>query len=395
MMRSSLLPLILILLSSALGELEAKSPAFVICNTNTRNTNTRYGYDYNVGVGCIRSSLVVQQAKTVVTHRSSTHADAVHQDLAMGTKVYDIRPHNVAIPTSAVTKLFGAISANSILNTCKYILAENTRISNELQDNKILFKGRNVLVGLCIILPFFVLVPFLEIVLRHSLLKSVGAIIFGFVLHEFMHWGHALIWMPILFSLFAPRQLIAGRGKDRGATINRTRCCAEAEVDKGDESVNNHQNVVNALSKIVPHGINMSDIDMLRFALAYPNDELKAVAALKKTVEWRQSAGKSIIEAAQNAVTKATLNFGWEDDDAIRNAAPHANVINKFITSKAVITIGTEGGDLVSVIRASQIDSTRLMDSASVEQVRMPFISFDDLSFDIHSNTSMQSNSGM
>merc|ERR1712232_1340954 len=67
-------------------------------------------------------------------------------------------------------------------------------------------------------------------------------------------------------------------------------------------------------------------------------------------------------------VEEATADGGW-NNDPVRNAAPHSELINKYITPKAVITTSTEAGDLVYVIRASQIDDKELMDNASVEQV--------------------------
>jgi len=67
-------------------------------------------------------------------------------------------------------------------------------------------------------------------------------------------------------------------------------------------------------------------------------------------------------------VAKATAGGGW-DNVPVRDAAPHGDIINKFITPKAVITTSTEDGDLVYVIRASQIDDKALMDAATVEQV--------------------------
>ena len=82
----------------------------------------------------------------------------------------------------------------------------------------------------------------------------------------------------------------------------------------------------------------------------------------------RQTTGKHIVEAARDAVAMATANGGW-DNDVVRNAAPHADIINPFITPKAVITTSTEDGDLVYVIRASQINDKELMDNATVEQV--------------------------
>ena len=132
----------------------------------------------------------------------------------------------------------------------------------------------------------------------------------------------------------------------------------------------NNMYVVSKLSKVVPNEMEMSDIDLLRFALAHPNDEVKARQALEKTIEWRQTAGKRIVNAAREAFAEATANNGEVDKDVLLRYAPYADIINKYITSKAVITTSTEEGDLVSVIRPSSIDDKKLMDNATPEQVR-------------------------
>lgn len=102
--------------------------------------------------------------------------------------------------------------------------------------------------------------------------------------------------------------------------------------------------------------------------LAKPDNEKEAENLLLDAIDWRKGKGKQIVDAAQAAVEKATANGGW-DNDFVRDAAPHAKLINDFITPKAVITTSTEDGDLVYVIRASQIDDKALMDKASVDQV--------------------------
>ena len=135
-------------------------------------------------------------------------------------------------------------------------------------------------------------------------------------------------------------------------------------------ALTSNRNVVSSLSKVVPYGMKMSDIDLLRFALANPNDEVKARQALEKTIEWRQTAGKRLVNAAREAFAEATANNGEVDNDVLLRYAPHADIINKYITSKAVITTSTEEGDLVSVIRPSSIDDKKLMDNATPEQVR-------------------------
>lgn len=158
-------------------------------------------------------------------------------------------------------------------------------------------------------------------------------------------------------------------GKTSNARSTRLTATAYKIGAKTEGMLTNNRYVVDSLSKIAKSSdIEMSDIDLLRFALAYPDDVKEAEKALKNAIKWRQTTGKSIVDAAKGAVAKATSNGGW-DNDVVRDAAPHADVINDFITPRAVITTSTEDGDLVYVIRASQIDDKKLMDKCSVEQV--------------------------
>ena len=130
----------------------------------------------------------------------------------------------------------------------------------------------------------------------------------------------------------------------------------------------NNRFVVQELKKALPEDVAMSEIDLLRFALAHPDDERAAEKVLREAIRWRQTKGKRIVESAREAVEKATANGGW-DNDPVRDAAPHADLINPFITPKAVVTTSTEDGDLVYVIRASQINDREMMDKVTVEQV--------------------------
>lgn len=127
-----------------------------------------------------------------------------------------------------------------------------------------------------------------------------------------------------------------------------------------------NRKVVDALSSI---SSDVSETARLRFALAF-GTQSEAEGALRSAVRYRgQTKGKSVVDAAKNAYDTATAaDNGW-DNEVVRNAAPHANVINRFITSKNIITSSTDAGDLVYVIRASLIDDKTLMDNVSIDQL--------------------------
>lgn len=110
-----------------------------------------------------------------------------------------------------------------------------------------------------------------------------------------------------------------------------------------------------------------SEITILRFCLQFPN-QADAESALKANNRWRNGSGRNIVDSAAKAVEDATAGGGWEND-VVRAAAPHATKINKFITSKNILTMSMDEGDLLYVIRASSIDDKALMDKVSVDEL--------------------------
>jgi hypothetical protein len=109
------------------------------------------------------------------------------------------------------------------------------------------------------------------------------------------------------------------------------------------------------------------ELTLLRFALAFPN-QAEAKQALRDTVAWRTGKGQSIVNSAAEAVAKATAGGGW-DNEAVRAAAPHATTINRYITPKNILTLSSDEGNLVYVIRASLISDRELMSRVSVLQL--------------------------
>ena len=122
--------------------------------------------------------------------------------------------------------------------------------------------------------------------------------------------------------------------------------------------------LVNELASVGP---DMSELTRLRFALQF-KDSAEAKDAMKEAVAWRTGEGKAIVDSAAEAVAKATAGGGW-DNDAVRDAAPHAALINQFITPKNILSLSTDAGDLVYVVRASQIEDKEMMSKVSVDQL--------------------------
>jgi len=96
----------------------------------------------------------------------------------------------------------------------------------------------------------------------------------------------------------------------------------------------------------------------------------EAKIALRDALEYRNSKkGKAIVDAALKAYNSATKEEGKWNNDIVRDSAPHATLINKYVTSKTFVTLSTADGDLVYVIRASLIDDTKLMNEVGVDQL--------------------------
>ncbi|EJK70219.1 hypothetical protein THAOC_08439, partial [Thalassiosira oceanica] len=70
----------------------------------------------------------------------------------------------------------------------------------------------------------------------------------------------------------------------------------------------NNRRVVDSLAKSIDgmEDVDMSDVDLLRFAMVHPEDEKLAVEALQNAIKWRKTTGKHIVESAKAAVEEAT-----------------------------------------------------------------------------------------
>lgn len=110
------------------------------------------------------------------------------------------------------------------------------------------------------------------------------------------------------------------------------------------------------------------DITFLRFAMAFETQR-EAMEAYKAAYKYRTNGrGKQIVEAAREAYDTACIGGGW-DNTIVRDAAPHAKQINRYITPSNIMTTSSGAGDLVYVIRASAINDKQMMDRISVTQL--------------------------
>jgi hypothetical protein len=176
--------------------------------------------------------------------------------------------------------------------------------------------------------------------------------------------------LSLLLLLLAPTAtaFVGGRGHAALAATTRARpqAAPPLQMARGATAdlLNSKRTTVDSLASLAP---GMSEIARLRFALAFPT-QAEASAALKETMVWREGPGKYIVDAAAAAVATATAGGGW-DNDVVRDAAPYAARINKYISPKNTLTLSTDSGDLVYCIRASAIEDKAMMDALKVEEV--------------------------
>ncbi|CAJ1925667.1 unnamed protein product [Cylindrotheca closterium] len=141
------------------------------------------------------------------------------------------------------------------------------------------------------------------------------------------------------------------------------------ETSKVDDLIQANSATIKELSKIAP---DFAEIDLLRFAMGFDSKK-EAADSLREAIKYRSGNGKAVVEAAQKAYAEATAEGGW-NNDVVRDSAPHASVINKFITEKNIISVSTKEGNLVYIIRASLIDDKKLMQAVSVKQMEEFFM---------------------
>lgn len=170
-----------------------------------------------------------------------------------------------------------------------------------------------------------------------------------------------MVTILLLVNLATAAAFFAGGAARRSASLVQMKAAIGSDVES---LIKANRVRVASLASIAP---DVNEITRLRFALQFPI-QAEAEDALKATVKWRQGAGRTIVESAAKAVADARAGGGW-DNEIVRLAAPHAAVINPYITVKNILTISMDEGDLMYVIRASAINDKDLMSKCSVAQL--------------------------
>lgn len=168
-----------------------------------------------------------------------------------------------------------------------------------------------------------------------------------------------LRWVLLLWITPATTAFVGALGGQQKASFQLQATTASTTSNGGasvESLLNRNRARVDALAFI---SADVSELTRLRFVLAFPNQS-DARRALRNAVLFRsRGTGLAIVTAAAQAVQQATAGGGW-DNEVVRAAAPHAAAINQYISPKNILTLSTDEGDLLYVIRASLIVSMAL-----------------------------------
>lgn len=104
-------------------------------------------------------------------------------------------------------------------------------------------------------------------------------------------------------------------------------------------------------------------------------DKQTSLDLLKENLAWRNGEGSRICELARLAVAAAMDGEKGQWNNApVRNGAPHAAIVNQYISQSEIVTTTTRSGDLVYCIRAGQIDDVGLMSKLTADEMSEFFL---------------------
>ncbi len=139
-----------------------------------------------------------------------------------------------------------------------------------------------------------------------------------------------------------------------------------------------HANQISQLKNIAISKISdaapTDSIFYLRYCLKDGSSSEEIKSLLESNLEWRIGEGKDIVQAASAAVEAATSSGSSWNNEPVRAMAPHADIVNKYLTSAQCLTTTLRSGDLCYCIRAGKIDDVALMSELSLDQMNDFFL---------------------
>lgn len=161
------------------------------------------------------------------------------------------------------------------------------------------------------------------------------------------------------------------------ATIAETCLAFSTPSPSASSLLEKHADAISDLTKIAkdtcPDLAPTDSMFYLRYCLKDSEDEERE-QLLVNNLQWRANEGKSIIQAAKAAVEAAASGESSWNNEPVRDMAPHADIVNKYITSAQCLTTTINSGDLCYCIRAGGIDDVALMSELSLEQMTEFFL---------------------
>lgn len=110
------------------------------------------------------------------------------------------------------------------------------------------------------------------------------------------------------------------------------------------------------------------DLDLLFFLLESKGEVSAAAENVREVVAWRKGEGAGIVAKATKAIAEATAGGGWNNEPVFA-AAPNSDTLKNFITPECYVVISLPTGDIMSVIRAASIDSPKMMEAVTADQL--------------------------
>lgn len=138
-----------------------------------------------------------------------------------------------------------------------------------------------------------------------------------------------------------------------------------------------HEDTITQLQQLAqekfPEAADESSMFYLRYCLKEGTTDEERYSLLESNMQWRLNEGKEIVQSAKQAVEAAMASGSW-DNEPVREMAPHAASVNKYITPTQCLTTTLRSGDLCYCIRAGQIDDVSLMSEVSLDEMTEFFL---------------------
>ena len=177
--------------------------------------------------------------------------------------------------------------------------------------------------------------------------------------------------MKLLTSIYLVASVSSYAAGFSAPPATATAASLQSLLNANQEKISSFKEIAQSISSDVAIAPT-NDVFYLRYALetSYETDE-ERIDALKSNIQWRLNDGKDIVTNAYHAIQAASNgeDSKW-NNGPVQDAAPHADRINKYLTSVQCITTShPSSNDLIYCVRAGKIDDKALMSSVTVDEM--------------------------